>query len=214
MRHSWTISDSPDLPLRAFRKAFGKNRPATLEGKGGAPTAPDPYNTSAAQGGLNQQAAAYNKALNLGNYSTPFGSQNSGIQGYDPATGAPIYRTDISADPRLSGLLNQSLGQAAGAQDINPYLMDSMRGYQGTLSGLSQDIGRLGQSFSPQDAAQAQQRGQDAAYQAQTQYLDPQFSQREQSLESKLAAQGLAPGSQAYSNAMLNFGNERQRAYS
>lgn len=215
MRHSWSISDSPDLPIRAFRKALGKNRPETLEGgKGGAPSAPDPYVTTDAQSRLNKETALYNKALNAGNYSNPFGYQSTGVESIDPITGAPIYRTDVGVSGPLQGLLSNAMGQAGSAQGMNPYLQESLRGFQGSLSGLSQDLGSLGQSLTPQDAAQAQQRGQEAAYRAQTQYLDPQFAQREQSLQAQLAAQGLAPGSQAYSNAMLNFGNERQRAYS
>jgi len=215
MRHSWSISDSPDLPIRAFRKALGKNRPDTLEGgKGGAPSAPDPYGMASAQGGLNQQAAAYNKALNLGNYTNPFGGQSSGISGFDPVSGAPIYQTNIGVNPQLGGLINQTLGQMGNAQANNPYFNDSYRGYQGVISGLNQNVGALGQSLTPQDAAQAQQRGQDAAYQSQTQYLDPQFNQQQESLQAKLAAQGLAPGSQAYGNAMTNFNNQRQQAYS
>jgi hypothetical protein len=198
MRHSWSISDSPDLPIQAFRKALFKNRPATLEGgKGGAPSAPDPYVAAGAQGQLNTNTALYNKALNLGNYNNPFGSQASTITGYDPQSGAPIYTTNISANPQLQGLLNQQLG----AVDA---------GSLGRLNDYLGNIGMQSQGIAGQYGALANQ----AAYQAQSQYLDPQYAQQEESLGAKLAAQGLAPGSQAYNNAMLNFQNEKQRAYS
>jgi hypothetical protein len=215
MRHSWSISDSPDLPIRAFRKALGKNRPETLEGgKGGAPSAPDPYVTSDAQTRLNQATAAYNKSINLNNYSNPFGSQTSTITGQDPVTGAPIYQANISANPALQQLLNQQIsgiGQNQGG-------LDRLSDYLGNIGmqsqGIASQYGSLANQLNQGQAADAQRQGQEAAYQAQSQYLDPQFSQQAESLSAKLAAQGLAPGSQAYNNAMLNFQNEKQRAYS
>jgi hypothetical protein len=229
MRHSWSISDSPDLPIRAFHKALGKNRPATLEGgKGGGPSAPNPWEASAAQTAMNRDTAVYNKALNLGNYSNPFGSQQSSFSGYDPVTGAPIYQTNISANPELQQQLNNVLGQTGQGAAINQSALGGLYGLNAQAGSLGNQLGALSPqygvinsqlsdlrgSISPEAAQQAQLMGRDAAYQAQSQYLDPQFSQGQESLEAKLAAQGLAPGSQAYSNAMLNFQNQKQRAYS
>lgn len=213
MRHSWSISDFPDLPIRAFRKALGKNRPETLEGgKGGsAPQAPDPWNSAAAQTAMNQQTAAYNKALNLGNYSNPFGSQNSTVSGYD-SSGAPIYQTNITANPQLQGLLNQQLGNVGQGQNNYQYALGGLRELGPQYTQLNANISGLG--LDQAASANAQERGRQAAYEAQTQYLNPQFAQEQESLSAKLAAQGLAPGSQAYNNAMLNFQNQKQRAYS
>jgi hypothetical protein len=53
----------------------------------------------------------------------------------------------------------------------------------------------------------------DALYQANTQYLNPQFLQAQSKLESQLANQGITRGSEAYNNAMLNFNNQKQQAY-
>ena len=53
----------------------------------------------------------------------------------------------------------------------------------------------------------------DALYQANTQYLNPQFAQAQSKLESQLANQGITRGSEAYNNAMLNFNNQKQQAY-
>lgn len=217
MRHFFLTCDAaPDLPVRAFRKSIGKDRPQTLEGGkgGGAPAAPDPWETSAATTASNQQTAAYNKALNLGNYSNPFGAQTSTISGYDPSTGAPIYQTNTTADPQLQGAMNGLFGQLGYS---GPMLNNALSSY-GTLGAgygaLNGQLQGLSSSLSPEAAQQAQQRGQDAAYASQTQYLDPQFSQQQESLGAQLANQGLTPGSQAYNNAMLNFNNTKQRAYS
>ena len=53
----------------------------------------------------------------------------------------------------------------------------------------------------------------DALYEANKQYLDPQFAQAQSKLESQLANQGITRGSEAYNNAMLNFNNQKQQAY-
>jgi hypothetical protein len=207
MRHCF---EQPDLPVLAFRKALGANRPSTLEGKGGggsAPQAPNPFDVANATTQTNENTAAYNKALNLNNYSNPFGSQSSQIVGTDPQTGAPIYSTNISASPQLQSLINGAMGQAGNS---NGTLNSALFG----LGGINSQLGALGNSIDPQAAQLAGQQGQQAAYAAQTQYLAPQFSQGQTSLESQLANQGLTPGSQAYTNAMTNFNNAKQQAYS
>ena len=153
MRHYWLTSDAPDLPGNAFKKAFGRNRPETLEGgKGGsAPEAPDPFKTAAATTQTNQQTAAYNKALNLNNYSGPFGSQQSVQTGTDPNTGAPIYGTTISANPQLQGTLTGLLG--IGGQNYgatNQGVLNGLSGLTGNTSGyqsLAQGIGNNFQNY-------------------------------------------------------------------
>ncbi|MBU9443816.1 tail fiber domain-containing protein [Burkholderia multivorans] len=209
--------DTPDLPLHAFRRLPGHARPATLEGggKGGdAPSAPDPWQTAAATTFTNQQSAAYNKALNLNNYSNPFGSQQTTQVGRDPNTGAPIYGTTITANPQLQGMLTGLLGQVGQSGSINQNAMNGLSGLAGLYQGLNQQLSALGSSMNPQAAQQAQQQGQNAAYAAQTQYLDPQFAQQKTALDAQLANQGLTQGSEAYNNAQNNFALQRQRAYS
>ncbi|SAJ89326.1 tail fiber domain-containing protein [Burkholderia multivorans] len=218
MRHYWLTSDAPDLPANAFRRTLGRNRPATLEGggKGGgdAPSYPDPNLVADAQTRTNQQTAAYNKALNLNNYSNPFGSQVTNQIGTDPKTGAPIYGTSITANPQLQGMLNGLLGQVGQSGAINQNAMTGLGGLNSQYQGLNDALSALRSSISPQAAQQAQQQGQNAAYAAQTQYLDPQFSQQQTSLDAQLANQGLTPGSEAYNNAQNNFALQKQRAYS
>jgi len=60
---------------------------------------------------------------------------------------------------------------------------------------------------------QAIQQAQNAAYQQQTQYLDPQFQQGQQTLNTQLANEGLSTGDTAYNNAQTNFANQKQQAY-
>ncbi|MGG2046777.1 tail fiber domain-containing protein [Burkholderia gladioli] len=204
MRHYWLTSDAPDLPARAFKKALGRNRPETLEGggKGGsAPAAPDPYAVAGATTQTNQQTAAFNKALNLNNYSNPFGSQTSVQTGTD-STGAPIYTTYDQANPQLQGAISGLLGSAGNAASIN----------SGALNGLM----GLSSSLNPGAAQQAQQNGANAAYASAMGYLQPQFAQQQQSQQAQLANQGLSVGSQAYTNATNNLaqqqGQQQQQA--
>lgn len=214
MRH---YCEWPDLPARAFRKALGKNRPETLEGggKGGdAPAAPDPYAVANATTQTNNQTAQFNKALNLNNYSNPFGSQQSTQIGTDPATGAPIYNTNITASGPLQSLINSTMGSAGNANSTVNNALFGLGGLTARYDALNGKLGALAGQIDPNAAQLAGQRGQNAAYAAQTQYLDPRFSQGQTSLESQLANQGLTPGSQAYDNAMKNFNLSKNQAYS
>lgn len=215
MNYHASIRDTPDLPAHAFRKALGKNRPATLEGgKGGdTPAAPDPYATAAAQTQSNQQTAAYNRYLNLNNFSNPFGSQNTTQIGTGP-DGVPIFQTNTTANPQLQGAMNGLFGQIGNSDNTLANAQSSYGTLGAGLGSLNLQLQGLSGSINPQAAQQAQQQGQNAAYASQTQYLDPQFSQQKESLAAQLANQGLTPGSQAYDNAMLNFNNTKQRAYS
>jgi hypothetical protein len=239
MRHCF---EQPDLPLHAFRKALGKNRPTTLEGplgggKGGgsAPQPPNPYDVANATTQTNEATAGFNKALNLNNYTNPFGSQQSTQVGTDPSTGAPIYNTTLSANPQLQQAISSMLSQTGNSGNVNQNALGSLGQINDNLSNIAdtqqQNAGwqsqfasntaalapqyaALSSQLSPTAARDAQQQGQNAAYKAQTQYLDPQFQQQQTSLESQLANQGLTPGSQAYDNAYKNFSNAKQQAYS
>lgn len=191
------------------------------KGGGSAPSYPDPTTVANATTATNTQTAAYNKALNLNNYNNPFGSQQSTQVGTDPTTGAPIYNTQVSANPQLMGQLNGLFGQAGQSGAINQgalnsygSIMSDLGGINTQVAGLAGQYQGLGSQLNQGAAQNAQQQGQDAAYKAQTQYLDPQFSQQSESLSAQLANQGLTPGSQAYNNAMTNFNNQKQQAYS
>lgn len=216
MNHRFDHHDTPDLPIWAFRQALGKNRPMTLEGgKGGdSPAAPDPYVVADASTRTNQQTAAFNKALNLNNYSNPFGSQQTVQTGTDPTTGAPLYQTNTTANPQLQGAMNGLFGQINQNSGLNSSVLSGLSGLQGQYGNINSQLGSLGNTLSSSASQNAQQQGQDAAYAASTQYLDPQFSQQGESLKAQLANQGLTPGSEAYNNAMLNFNNQKQQAYS
>jgi hypothetical protein len=89
-------------------------------------------------------------------------------------------------------------------------------------SGANQQAGALGTGLNNSSQIQTSlgldpnllnQQAVDALYKANTQYLDPQFAQSQSKMESQLANQGITRGSEAYNNAMLNFNNQKQQAY-
>jgi hypothetical protein len=206
--------DYPSLPARAFKKALFKDRPATLEGGGGdPPAAPDPYATAQAQAQYGEQAAQFNKALNSNNYSNPFGSQQSSIIGTDPQTGAPIYQTNITANPQLQSALTSLLGQTGASGQQLSSAMSGISGLTGKYQGLMGGLGALQSQISPTAAQDYAKQGQDAYYKSATAYLDPQYAQQQTSLDAKLANQGITPGSEAYNNAMGNFQRDKDFAY-
>lgn len=132
------------------------------KGGGSAPSAPDPNVVAAATTKTNTDTAAFNKALNLNNYSNPFGSQQTTQTGVDPKTGAPIYNTQISANPQLQDALGGLLNQASQSGQYNAdarnglYQLNSnydnlgsqFSNVAGQYGNLNQGIGALGSQYS------------------------------------------------------------------
>lgn len=64
-----------------------------------------------------------------------------------------------------------------------------------------------------QGADQNRQKAEDAIYQSATSRLDPRFNQQQRAMETQLANQGITQGSDAYRQAMENFGQTKNDAY-
>jgi len=83
---------------------------------------------------------------------------------------------------------------------------------------MSQGLGGMAENFmgnintEPMGMGSAQDVS-DKAYGAMTSRLDPQWTQREDMQKTQLANQGIGVGSEAYTNAMRDFGNQRNDAY-
>jgi Chaperone of endosialidase len=181
---------------------MGKSSPS-------APAAPDPNVTSAAQTASNKATALYNFGLNNPNVTTPLGSNTFQSNGVD-ANGTPIYNENISLSPAEQQIFDQSTAnvqqQGANAQTA-----------QGNVTNLLQTPynlqGNVSPTLSQQNMQGDLQNAENSLYHQQTQYLDPQFQQGQDQLQSQLQNQGLAPGSAAYNTAMQNFGLQKQQAY-
>src|SRR6516164_5530811 len=110
------------------------------------------------------------------------------------------------------GSFQTNVTTGAGGQPI-PQTQTSVSGAGQGIATSVAPAGPIQMNLSPEDFGSQIKQAQDAAYQAQTQYLDPQFNQQEESLRQRLADQGIEEGSDAYSRAMLDFNNQKQQAY-
>ncbi len=166
------------------------------------PPAPDYTGAAKATAEGNIEAAQTATRANRVNQYSPYGSSTysqtpsagySGPEGQDPNA---TWSQNINLSPvgqKLLDSLNQSqLGTA---------------GLEGTATNRVADT--LNQPFD-QTSPQA---STDKAYANITSRLDPQWNQRQQMQETQLRNQGVAPGSEAYDNAMRDFNYGRNDAY-
>ena len=117
------------------------------------------------------------------------------------------WKSTITLDPRgqalldrqyenslaLGGAENAALGRVNQLGQINPYAAPA-----GGPPTANEDY---------------RKQIQDALYGQMTSRLDPRFQQQESDLTSRLAAQGITQGSQAYDREFSNFGRDRNDAY-
>lgn len=162
-----------------------------------APSAPDPYATSAAQTQSNQQTAAYNAALNRVSTYTPYGNLVYKQTGTD-SSGAPQYSATVSLTPDSQAQLHTQQQQDKAIADLG--------------LGLTGQIGDQINTPMP-DTALSNDAARNAYYSKETAFLDPQFSNMQNDLEAKLANQGVVQGSDAWSRAQDELGRQRSFAY-
>lgn len=127
--------------------------------------------------------------------------------------GTPVNTTQTGTDPRYAATgMNNQLNQAGGL--VNQ-----------SSAGMSAALNRLNNLYATEfnyDSAPAmptaddatRQRVEDALYARATSRLDPRFQQQESDLYNRLANQGITQGSAAYDREMLNFGQNKNDAYS
>lgn len=177
------------------------------------PKAPDPAVAAAAQGAANVDAAVASGLMNMVNQSGPYGSlqyTQTGSQtvgeGKDART-VPTYSATTTLSPaeqRQLDLNNQiseqaltfgqkQLGQVEGALQ-NPLSFDGLP-----------NINR--------DTSADRQRVEDTVYRRMTGRLDDRFGRDQAAIENKLANQGIARGSEAFTSAMKDFDYGKNDAY-
>lgn len=163
-----------------------------VSGSKGTPAAPDFTSVanaeSAAQQALNEQTLRANRY----NENTPYGSR----EWTQDANGNWTSNTTLSPEQQAlfdqENRLSQQYGDTA----------------QSLLSNTQQ---QMSQPFQFSDTDRSRVEG--AVYDSMASRLDPQFDRRETSLHTRLANQGLSPGSEAYTNAMQDYNFARNDAY-
>jgi len=165
---------------------MGKDSPS-------APAAPDYTGAAQATAAGSLDAARVAAKANRVNQYTPYGNitYQNGINGDQDQ-----WRSDISLSPTGKTLLDYQNNASLGLGNQT-----------------NQALNRVGQTLSQPFDYGSVQDVQDASYKAQTDRLDPQWEQRQQSTETQLVNQGLRPGTEAYDNAMRDFNYGRTDAY-
>lgn len=212
---------------------MGKSSPS-------APAAPDPVKTANAQTASNIDTANAQAALNHSNQITPWGSQ-IWTQGPKNSDGTSSWTSTISLDPSQQSLLDsnnqisQILAQlgikqagavgsaldkpvdfgAAPAVQNNPLtssVASSMpTGYGGVQTQL--DTSKVPGLVGGDALNDAAKRNQQAAYNQQSAYLDPQYKNQQGDLENKLVQQGIPQNSDAWNRAMDEFSRQKTFDY-
>ena len=171
-------------------------------GKQKAPSPPDPMETSAAQTGTNIGTAIANNTMGMVNQYTPDGSltyETTGTQSYtDPYTGQtydlPQYSATTTLSPEQQAIQEQNraaqLNLASVASERSDFLRDYLPGTEAVTDQIDNKLYDMG-----------------------SQRLDPRFQQQESDLRSRLAQQGITPGSEAFNREMTNMSQGRNDAY-
>jgi hypothetical protein len=207
-----------------------------MGGKSKAPKAPDLVAANAQQVQLNKDAATDVMNTNRYSQSTPFAS-NEWVTGPD---GKVTNTTTLSPEQQSLYMKNNALaqqmsGNASGALDsfMGKYWggggggssssssggggvnIPNSAGKNGNLpGGIQNDLDYSKLTAMPTtDPAAARQQAQDALYNMNAQYLDPQWKASQSSLATKLSNQGLVPGTEAYNRAMQVENDAQQKAY-
>lgn len=154
-----------------------------------SPTPPDPYVTAKAQTDSNLATAKATQEANMVNQSGPNASKNYSVTGTNP-DGTPIYSQSTTLSAPMQGIYDKSTGLANS-------LLGGSAG--GALSGKPLDLSYDG-TAARLDALNHSR-------------LDPQWAQNTDLQESKLANQGITPGTPAYDNAMRVFNQGKNDAY-
>lgn len=157
------------------------------------PALPDPIATANAQAAANKTTATTQQELNSTNQVTPQGSLNY-TQSGTWADGTPQFTATQTLSPSEQNLFN--LGQQTET-NLGQLGVDQSSKVQNILN----------TPFDLNGAINNQQAN------ISTSLLDPVWNQRQSSLQTQLANQGITEGSDAYTNAMRDFNNQRNDAY-
>ncbi len=128
---------------------------------------------------------------------------NSGKYSESTPYGTVSWQTRPGTDPN-----NPRPGDYTRLTELSPeqqQLYNQQTGNQLSAGGLA--------SQQLSDLSGGQQGMQDALYRRATQYYDQRFGDQEQALRSQLLNSGLAEGSEGYSRAMRDIGQQRDASY-
>lgn len=173
-------------------------------GKGrSAPPPPDPRQTAQAQTGTNIGTAIANSQLQMVDQITPNGTltydQTGTYQYNDPFTGQTYAIPRYTATTELSPQQQRTL-------ELNNQAEQNLAGTAADQSGFLRDYLGEPADFDTQEIeGRLDELGR--------QRLDPRFERQENDLRTRLANQGITPGSEAYEREMDRLAYDRNDAY-
>jgi len=159
------------------------------------PPQPDYVGAARTQAGGSIGTALANALMGQNDVNSPLGSQTWSQSGSTTINVPGLGEISI---PRSQQNINLSPEQRA-MYDTQTGIQSGLLGQAGT--NLMQPIGNDANDIA------------NKAYGAFTSRLDPQWAQREDAQKTQLANQGIASGSEAYTNAMRDFNTARNDAY-
>lgn len=167
-----------------------------------APVAPDPVKTAEAQGQINQNTATTQQLLNMVDQVTPTGSLTYSQNGSTSYTGAdgktytvPRFTATTTLTPEQQALLALSNKTQANLGQIGVDQSAKI----GALLGTNLKLGNEATEARIMELGSAR--------------LDPKFARDEDALRTRLANQGIQPGSAAWNAEMTQFGQGKNDAY-
>lgn len=161
------------------------------------PPAPDYTGAATATAAGNKENTIAAQQGSMVNQTTPYGGINYQQTGTWEGTDNPRYTANTTLSPLAQDTLDQQL---KASQGLGHLATDTLR--------------RTEQAYQQPFDYSSVGDVQNQAYQAQTARLDPQWQARDTQQETKLINQGLRPGGEAYTNAMRDYNNARNDAYS
>lgn len=205
-------------------------------GKSSAPSAPDYTSMAKEQARGNLDLAQYQTQANRINQYNPYGSltytktQAPGTfdqAGYQRAVDAwretqkppqllgdnetaTAYTPPNVAQPNASDFMRAGGETWEQRTNLAPEQQQLLDQYNKMQSGL---LGRVEQAYANPLNINSAQDIADKAYSGLTSRLDPQWNQRKQALDTQLANQGIASGTEAHRNALRDFDAGRNDAY-
>lgn len=202
-------------------------------GKSSSPAAPDYKSQAEATAAGNLKLAQYQTQANRINQYNPYGSltytkttapgafdeaaYNKALANWQAGGGGSGIASLSGAMPTKDQFTTPGEEQWSQNVNLSPEQQQLFNQQQGTQLGISGMQGNALQNlqdrYSKPFDLQSVQDIADKAYGGYTSRLDPQWNQRQQATETQLANQGIAPGTEAYTNAMRDFNSARNDAY-
>jgi hypothetical protein len=168
-----------------------------------APSAPNPVTTAQAQTASNENTADYQQNLNQTNQITPYGSINYAQTG-TAADGAPISTATTTLSQPVQNLVDSDIANSQGMSNLDAGLQARAGSAITAGAPTAPQLQNLNLSEGALD---------NSINQANEATLNPQWAQLGQQNSQNAYDQGLAPGSQGYTNNMNAFSNARDNAY-